>query len=237
MINRRNYYRILHVQPDAPDAVIKASYRTLLQKLKMHPDLGGDHWNATLLNEAYAVLSDPVRRAAYTSELGQQSKQREFTSSKTSAFDTPSMREALACAFCKTRNWNMIRVSGTEIKTLFCTECESPLPNPAMFGEPSWQRAVRRIPSTLTVCYYTRWPTPSFVGHLKNVSPTGACLLGLPGVSISQVIKLECPLLDAVCKIVRGKPSGDSEFPQEIGLHFLAAAFKQTRGTFLSISV
>ena len=42
MENRRNYYRILHVQPDAPTEIIKSSYRTLMQKLRMHPDLGGD---------------------------------------------------------------------------------------------------------------------------------------------------------------------------------------------------
>lgn len=63
--NRRNYYRLLQVQPDAPVPVIKASYRALMQKLKYHPDLGGDEWNATLINEAYAVLSDSLKRAAY----------------------------------------------------------------------------------------------------------------------------------------------------------------------------
>jgi curved DNA-binding protein CbpA len=68
--NRRNYYRILHVQPEAPAEIIKASYRTLMSKLKMHPDLGGDHKLAILVNEAYAVLSDPERRAAYDLEIG-----------------------------------------------------------------------------------------------------------------------------------------------------------------------
>ena len=64
--NRRNYYRLLHVQPDAPGEVIKASYRTLMQKLRQHPDLGGDDCNAALLNEAYAVLTNPERRAPGT---------------------------------------------------------------------------------------------------------------------------------------------------------------------------
>lgn len=63
--NRRNYYRILHVQPDAPAAILKSSYRALMRHLEMHPDRGGDHWNASLVNEAYEVLSDPERRAAY----------------------------------------------------------------------------------------------------------------------------------------------------------------------------
>lgn len=65
MKNRRNYYRLLHVGRDAPTAVIQASYRALMQRLKMHPDLGGDHAQAALINEAYATLSDPAKRAAY----------------------------------------------------------------------------------------------------------------------------------------------------------------------------
>jgi len=63
--NKRNYYRILYVQPDAPTALIRASYQTLMQKLKQHPDLGGRHWNASIINEAYQVLVDVEKRRAY----------------------------------------------------------------------------------------------------------------------------------------------------------------------------
>lgn len=63
--NKRNYYRILHVQPDAPVEVIRASYRTLMQRLKQHPDLGGEHWNAILINEAHDALVDEDRRRVY----------------------------------------------------------------------------------------------------------------------------------------------------------------------------
>ncbi len=56
MQNRRNYYRILQVQPDAPIAVIKNNYRTLLQKLRLHPDLGGDPENASQINQAWQTL-------------------------------------------------------------------------------------------------------------------------------------------------------------------------------------
>lgn len=63
--NKRNYYRILYVQPDAPIEVIRASFRTLMQKLKQHPDLGGEHWNASVINEAHTVLTDPDKRRAY----------------------------------------------------------------------------------------------------------------------------------------------------------------------------
>ncbi len=65
MKNKRNYYRILYVQPDAPTEVISASYRTLMQKLRQHPDLGGENWNASVINEAYRVLSNDRKRRAY----------------------------------------------------------------------------------------------------------------------------------------------------------------------------
>src|SRR6056297_1646778 len=67
--NRRNYYRILHVQPDAPREVLKSSYRALMLSLENHPDRGGDHWDAALINEAWGVLSDPGTRAEYDRTL------------------------------------------------------------------------------------------------------------------------------------------------------------------------
>ena len=69
MQNRRNYYRILQVQPDAPVEVIKNNYRTLLQKLRLHPDLGGDDWNASVVNVAYSTLRNPAKRKAYDRTL------------------------------------------------------------------------------------------------------------------------------------------------------------------------
>jgi len=63
--NQRNYYRVLFVQPDAPMEIVQASYRTIMQKLKAHPDLGGDTWNASVVNEAYETLIEPDQRAAY----------------------------------------------------------------------------------------------------------------------------------------------------------------------------
>ncbi|MEM7207006.1 MAG: DnaJ domain-containing protein [Pseudomonadota bacterium] len=72
MENRRNFYRILRVQPDASPEVIQQSYRALMQKLKMHPDLGGEHWDAGIVNQAYNVLRNAKKRADYDVELLQQ---------------------------------------------------------------------------------------------------------------------------------------------------------------------
>lgn len=75
MDNERNYYETLHVQQDAPDAVIKSSYRAIMQKMRCHPDLGGDEHQAQLINIAYSTLIDRVKRTAYDVEI-QNKKQR-----------------------------------------------------------------------------------------------------------------------------------------------------------------
>lgn len=69
MDESRNYYRVLHLQPDAPIELVRVNYRTLIQKLRIHPDLGGENWHAADLNVAYRTLSDPERRAAYDRDL------------------------------------------------------------------------------------------------------------------------------------------------------------------------
>jgi len=63
--NLPDFYRLLHVYPEAPVAVIKASYRAMMQKMRLHPDLGGDAALAQQLNEAVATLCDASKRWQY----------------------------------------------------------------------------------------------------------------------------------------------------------------------------
>jgi len=66
-----DYYEILQVSPSADPEVIQTVYRRLARKY--HPDINGGLASAEkmkLLNEAYAVLSDPVRRKKYNQTLG-----------------------------------------------------------------------------------------------------------------------------------------------------------------------
>ena len=52
-----------------PAEVVRASYRVLMQKMRSHPDLGGDARGARVLNRAYTILRRAHLRAAYDREL------------------------------------------------------------------------------------------------------------------------------------------------------------------------
>src|SRR6185295_4545600 len=121
MENRRNYYRVLHVQPDAPAAVIKATYRTLMQKLAMHPDLGGDTWNAALVNEAYAVLSDPKQREQYDRGVLKNLRQPQ-TQRPADNVPEPNLERG-HCLFCK----SIFLIKPGRATSDACLECHSPL--------------------------------------------------------------------------------------------------------------
>ena len=58
-----SYYEILGVRPDASFEEIRTKYRNLIRRI--HPDLDGPVALFRQVQEAYEVLSDPVRRADY----------------------------------------------------------------------------------------------------------------------------------------------------------------------------
>jgi molecular chaperone DnaJ len=66
MPTNRDYYEILGVPRSADPESIRNAYRTLAKRF--HPDInkkGGSEERFKEINEAYSVLSDPPRRAAY----------------------------------------------------------------------------------------------------------------------------------------------------------------------------
>lgn len=72
------YYASLHVARNAPAEVIRAAYKTLMQK--HHPDRHPEDPEAErvvrLLNEAYAVLNDPQQRAMHDAWIAAQKEHR-----------------------------------------------------------------------------------------------------------------------------------------------------------------
>lgn len=67
-----DYYKILEIHPDASREVIEKAYKAL--SVKYHPDRHPPEkrdWATRKmqeLNEAYSVLSDPIRREEYADQ-------------------------------------------------------------------------------------------------------------------------------------------------------------------------
>jgi hypothetical protein len=62
-----NHYDVLGVGASATQAEVRAAYRAAARD--HHPDAGGDPARMRAVNVAWAVLGDPVRRAAYDRTL------------------------------------------------------------------------------------------------------------------------------------------------------------------------
>jgi curved DNA-binding protein CbpA len=71
-------YEVLEVSPNACAAVIRAAYRCLVQQY--HPDKNPGNPAAaerlSLINQAYAVLADPLLRARYDEKSGLRAERR-----------------------------------------------------------------------------------------------------------------------------------------------------------------
>lgn len=106
MAKRQSYYDILRVSPDAEPEVIAAAHRTLMAKLKKHPDLGGDPAEAILINRAYEILSNPEERAVYDSLLVKADEARREQSTETAKKEVierrrvPRTRAEAVISFC-----------------------------------------------------------------------------------------------------------------------------------------
>ena len=240
MNNQKNYYQLLHVQPNAPTEVIRSSYRALMQKLKMHPDLGGDPQEAALVNEAYAVLTDPAARQKYDASLkrrdsGDQSARRNIDPDTYRDVDATELVNNGVCAFCKTPH-----AHGSQVPPdVSCSTCGSALfPATRHSLEQSDQRIIQRINRAWQITFYTQWPAPrSYAGTTHDVSLNGMQLLTTTPLEDQQIIKITSSTLDAVARVVNRRQEQYGLFGTRwrIGLEFLTLRFHQTQGAFLRI--
>jgi curved DNA-binding protein CbpA len=222
MKNRRNYYRILQVQPDAPIEIIRASYRTMMRELKLHPDLGGSNLDASLLNEAYEALSDPERRAAYDQELCLlHRKQESFPGrSPISAF----------CPFCRSRLERKPRPGEC------CPTCDTPLQSKKpTSAQRAYQRSIVRMPRHDRIYYRTSWPGKAREATMLDFSPKGIRFLCPERLTAGATVKISSPLFEASA-VVRNVSEEvvERRVLYAIGVSFLAISFTEPKGSFLS---
>lgn len=200
----RNYYDLLHVSRNAPVEIIRGSYRTLMQQLKRHPDLGGDAAIAALINEAYAVLTDPERRAEYDARLDIMEQLAngvpedtwvEASSTAVNRILDP-FRE---CVFCETphEHGRVIEVDAG------CDECGSPLCAAEHLRiESADQRAVERIDKRQAITFFTQWPQQrGFAGHTEDISLNGLRFVTKRDLMTGQRIKIVSGVVEAVARV------------------------------------
>ncbi len=230
MKNRRNYYRILQVQPDAPLEVIRACYHTLMHKLKQHPDLGGEHWNAAILNEAYETLSNRNKRAEYDKKLFEHYVKKPFP--KKSSKKKPFI--SIFCPFCKRPLARKARTGES------CPTCRSPLQsnNDEKVLNRDYHRSVDRIKKSENLQYYSSWPQKGQEGKIIDLSPKGIRFLCTEELKQKLIIKISSPLLKAIAKVINmQKKELNGKTFYAVGAQFLTVTFVNPKGSFFSTFV
>jgi hypothetical protein len=227
MKNRRNYYRILQVQRDAPVEVIRSSYRTLMRELKQHPDLGGATSKAALLNEAYETLSDAGRRAEYDRTLAPLKRK---GGEPAGAGMTPPVAKK-HCPLCRKPLTRDVH-SGDR-----CPDCEIPLSHCGSEGLDSKQRrAVSRMEKSGRIRYCSSWPQQAREGEMIDLSPKGMRLLCSEKLERGRVLKIMAPLLTASAVVANcRKTERAGETYYAVGVYFVAVEFGDPKGSFLSV--
>lgn len=239
----KDYYAVLHVQPGAPVEIIRASYRTLMQQLKAHPDLGGDSAAAAEINEAYAVLKDARKRAAYDAKCAAPSadhgpgKVRPDASVHPDGYAAPASPRCAdsgsSCAFCGSMLPSKDRQSDDR-----CTRCGSPLSRALPLiepGEPT-RRTVHRVTKDEPLRFFTDWQAPAgHAGVLVDLSLAGLRFAAPEPLQAQQIVRIECALFSAVVRVARCERGRELLF--QIGAEFVTVLFHRQRGSLVSIPV
>ena len=216
-----DYYRILHVQRDAPAPIIHASYRTLVQRA-----FGATSGSAeiALLDTAYAVLGDPHRRAAYDLE-----RAAHVRPAADEAAGSPGTR---ACLFCGALH-GLERVLERDDD---CGRCGSPLfPAERHRLEFSGQRMLQRIPKRHAIDVWVTWPQDAPIrAEMRNLSLNGMSFATGVRLEPNQIVRIDCTELRALARIahIRHDAAGNARF--SAGVEFLTLRFRQIRGSFIS---
>jgi hypothetical protein len=254
---RRNLYRLLHVQPEAPAEVITAVYRCLMSKLKMHPDLGGNNELAARINDAYAVLSDPAKRKAYDAQRKSRPQARaaerthDPSSTSSAGFSSASFTDAFKSAFggepasrrssrtfsdrqCPFCGKAMPRFIALDTR---CQHCDSPL-SPIAYNlhgqrELLGRRMASRIERADSASVQLTAHHPFAPARLRDMSLSGIGLMTAEPVESDLVIRIMTHDMDVIAHVVRVRKA-DGLY--HVHARLLTGHFGKKSGVFVSAS-
>ncbi|HBR95808.1 MAG TPA: hypothetical protein DD979_00305 [Gammaproteobacteria bacterium] len=258
MHNKRNYYRMLNVQFDAPPAVIKASHRVMMQKLRMHPDLGGDAALAGQLNAALDTLMDAEKRARYDAWLRDHQPESlanrfqpapDFNDQPEPEPPSPEPSPAepataqasvqeITCAFCGEQNRIPLSRAPFSASASRCSRCEAPLTPVAeqLHMDESEQRHWQRLSLGVEVSVKTAWPDgDDVVGQTEDFSLQGVKLRVPAALALSQRVLIRAQTFDAVADVAHIVPVAAGSW--SVGLRFCTLTLRMAPGQLFSVSV
>jgi hypothetical protein len=229
-----DYYRILHVQPDAPTPVIHAIYRTLLNRLQTSATFAGEA-DAGLIEEAYAVLGNAQRRAAYDAERRAASTQAAAPREVRAVDEYADTLVMNVCLFCGAAHGLQRRLERDDD----CGRCGSPLcPAERHRLEYSGQRMLSRIPKHHAIDIYVTWPQAApAVGEMRDLSLNGMQFTCVTRLQPNQIVKIICSELHALARVAHTNRDIDTADRWITGVEFLTLRFRQIRGSFVSAEV
>jgi curved DNA-binding protein CbpA len=225
MKDQLNYYQILHVAPDAPLEIIRSSYRTLMQKLRMHPDLGGDRDAAARINRAYNTLANPQQRAAY--DRSHYGHDFDRMSAANDPAELPAPAGGAQCVFCGSDNSHR-----EEMRSDRCYCCDSPLKLSSFsVTEVDGRRTINRLARSHPVQLWTQWPQQPYSAETADISLGGMKLISPRWLANDQVVKIQSPVLAATGRVMRCAEERDA---WGVGVQFLSLHFEKVRGSFVA---
>lgn len=226
-----------------------------MQKLKMHPDLGGDATLASELNVAYATLSDPNKRAAYDQTRGAsvdqtsqpetpQSSRRGTNAPRSNNDEKPNKprimwdgqieRLATECLFCR----NPHSFGGAPSADTVCDLCGCPLANAGsrslVEGE---RRALERLQLERVISFRTSHTAAALTTETKDLSLTGMKFQARMDLVVNQLVQINsqfCLALARVAHATGTDQAGIQAQPVEFGVEFVTLSFPTPSGSLIS---
>ena len=264
-MNRRNFYRLLGVHPEADPVVIRERYTAMRTE---------SHVPRDLLDIAYSILNHPAKRREYDRLLKRyghataiqqirpakpetEKKGRLVLHGSPGYVDTPGFHpvdsrppdtpkpvphSAYPAAFLK----------GNPISCPFCNEphhfrepekpanrmcerCKSPLFLAEDVRAPGGGRICDRVRKSEIIWFYVYWPGDRLPGRLFDISPTGMRLESEYGLHSGQIVKIDGVSFKAVGEVVHSQTK-KNEITSS-GIRFLSVDFFAIRGNFLDALV
>jgi hypothetical protein len=192
-----------------------------MRELRLHPDLGGEHWNAAVLNEAFQILGDPLKRDAYDRQLFEH-----YTKMPVEGEKPPVM--SYFCPFCKRP---LARQAAPHD---LCATCDSPLAGRAGARD---RRAIERVKKSGSIQVYGDWMPQATAGDIMNLSPQGMQFCCPEQPVSGATVQLFNPSLKAVGRVRHVRQHGaPGQKVYEVGVAFVSVMFTRSKGQFHSTS-